>query len=145
MNKTVQPLIDLAESFALFGDWEDRYRYLIDLGKRVPIMDNALKLDANLVPGCTSRVWMVAGWQDKKLQFQADSDAQIIRGLIYILILAYQGKTADEIATLDINKAFEDLGLDRHLSPNRRNGFFAIVERIKGFPELRQKENKEGR
>lgn len=130
---TAQNLHDLAESFALFTDWEDRYRYLIDLGQRVPVMDNALKMDENLVRGCTSRVWLVAGMDGGKFSFQADSDAQIIRGLIYILHLAYQGKTAAEIATLDIDKAFSDLGLDRHLSPNRRNGFFAMVDRIKSF------------
>jgi cysteine desulfuration protein SufE len=130
---TAAPLQDLAESFSLFNDWEDRYRYLIDLGRRVPVMDNALKTDENMVRGCTSRVWLVAGWNGGKLAFQADSDAQIVRGLIHILDLAYQGKTAVEIATLDIDKAFQDLGLDRHLSPNRRNGFFAMVEKIKSL------------
>ncbi len=130
---TSTTLEDLAGSFSLFTDWEDRYRYLIDLGHRVPMMDNVLKTDENLVRGCTSRVWLVAGWDGDKLKFQADSDAQIVRGLIYILDLAYQGKTRQEIATLDIDKAFEDLGLDRHLSPNRRNGFFAMVERVRGL------------
>lgn len=130
---TSQSLQDLAESFSLFTDWEDRYRYLIDLGKRLPEMDNALKTDENMVRGCTSKVWLVAESDGKKLNFKADSDAQIIRGLIYVLDLAYQGKTLQEIATLDIDRAFRDLGLDRHLSPNRRNGFFAMVEKIKGF------------
>ncbi|MBI2234141.1 MAG: SufE family protein [Micavibrio aeruginosavorus] len=130
---TSQSLDDLAESFALFSDWEDRYRYLIDLGKRLPEMDNALKTEENMVRGCTSKVWLVAAWDGEKLKFQADSDAQIIRGLIYVLDLAYQGKTRQEIATLNIDRAFRDLGLDRHLSPNRRNGFFAMVERIRGF------------
>jgi cysteine desulfuration protein SufE len=97
-------LQDLIEGFSLFADWEDRYRYLIDLGRRVPVMDNALKTDENLVRGCTSRVWLVAGWDGDKLTFQADSDAQIVRGLIHILDLAYQGKTPVEIATLDIDK-----------------------------------------
>lgn len=129
-------LTELSESFGLFGDWEDRYRYLIDLGKRIPPMDSALKTDETLVRGCTSKVWMVAGWQDDRLQFQADSDAQIIKGLIYILNLAYQNRSRVEIATLDINKTFEDLGLDRHLSPNRRNGFFAMVERIRAFANV---------
>lgn len=130
---TTQSLQDLADSFALFDDWEDRYRYMIDLGKRVPVMDNGLKTEENKVRGCTSQVWMITGWQDGKLVFEADSDAQIIRGLIYILNVAYQGRTPQEIDTLDINKAFQDLGLDRHLSPNRRNGFFSMVDRIKGL------------
>ncbi|MGZ9097651.1 MAG: SufE family protein [Micavibrio sp.] len=130
---TTQSLQDLTDSFSLFDSWEDRYRYLIDLGKRVPAMDNCLKTEENKVRGCTSLVWLVAEWKDDKLVFDADSDTQIIRGLIYILNLAYQGRTPQEIDTLDINKAFEDLGLDRHLSPNRRNGFFAMVDRIKGL------------
>lgn len=134
---TSQSLQDLAESFALFADWEDRYRYLIDLGKRLPEMDNALKTDENMVRGCTSKVWLVAESDGKKLNFKADSDAQIIRGLIYVLDLAYQGKTLQEIATLDIDRAFRDLGLDRHLSPNRRNGFFAMVEKIKALAQPR--------
>jgi cysteine desulfuration protein SufE len=126
-------LTELAGSFGLFDDWEDRYRYLIDLGKRIPPMEEGLKTDQTLVRGCTSKVWMVMEWQDGHLQFQADSDAQIIKGLIYILNLAYQNKTRAEIEVMDINKTFEDLGLDRHLSPNRRNGFFSMVERIKSF------------
>ena len=130
---TPQSLIDLADNFALFEDWEDRYRYLIDLGKHVPDMENSLKTEENKVRGCTSQVWMVAEWRDGRLHFRADSDAQIIRGLIYILGLAYQGRSPGEIDTLDINKTFQDLGLDRHLSPNRRNGFFAMVERIKAL------------
>ena len=126
-------LTELSESFGLFEDWEERYRYLIDLGKRIAPMDAALKTDETLVRGCTSKVWMVAGWQDDKLHFQADSDAQIIKGLIYILDLAYQNRSRAEIASLDINKVFADLGLETNLSPNRRNGFFAMVERIKAF------------
>ena len=130
---TTETLEELAADFSLFDDWEDRYRYLIDLGKRVPAMDNSLKTEENKVRGCTSQVWMVAGLAGGRLEFQADSDAQIIRGLIHVLTLAYQGKTPVEIDTLDINKVFEELGLDRHLSPNRRNGFFAMVGRIKAF------------
>lgn len=133
MKMSEQNLMDLAGDFALFEDWEDRYRYLIDLGKLVPIMENSLKTEENKVRGCTSQVWMVAEWRDGRLFFEADSDAQIIRGLIYILGLAYRDKTAAEIDLLDIDKAFADLGLDRHLSPNRRNGFFAMVERIRAL------------
>ncbi len=131
MKMGTQNLQELAESFAFFSDWEDRYRYLIDLGKQIEVMDNSMRVPENIVRGCTSQVWLVAGWQGKKFHFEADSDAQIIRGLIYILMLAFQDKTAEEIAGLDINSTFEELGLDRHLSPNRRNGFFAMVEKIK--------------
>lgn len=131
-----QSLHDLIEGFSLFADWEDRYRYLIDLGQRLEPMEEGLKTEENRVRGCTSQVWMLPIWHDGKLYFQADSDAQIIRGLIYILFLAYQGTTREEIDTIDIDKVFHDMGLDRHLSPNRRNGFFAMVERIKAMSRL---------
>lgn len=131
-------LQDLADSFTLFDDWEARYRYLIDLGKRLPPMDQSLKTDERLVKGCTSRVWLEADVrtddQGRRIfHFTADSDAQIVRGLIYILILAYQDKPVDKIPDIDIEAAFEDLGLANHLSPNRRNGFFAMVERIRAL------------
>lgn len=128
-------LHDLAASLSLFDNWEDRYRYIIDLGRRVPPLDESLKTDENLVRGCTSRVWMTQEWRgvgaQKTLHLQAASDAQIVQGLIYILLLAYQDKTVDEIAAVDIDRVFSDLGLDRHLSPNRRNGFFAMVGRVR--------------
>lgn len=124
-------LEDMVDNFSLFTDWEERYRYLIDLGKSLPPMDAALKTDATLVPGCTSRVWMVAqGGEGGRWRFTADSDAHIVRGLIAVLLSAYQDKTAQEIAEVDIEGAFRRIGLDQHLSPNRRNGFFAMVEKI---------------
>lgn len=124
-------LEDLVESFALFDNWEDRYRYIIELGHRLPPMDPALRTDAHLVKGCTSRVWLVAAQRDGKWHFLADSDAQIVRGLIYILMLAYQDQPCESIAAIDIEKDFEALGLSSHLSPSRRNGFFAMIEKIR--------------
>ncbi|MCB1531470.1 MAG: SufE family protein [Alphaproteobacteria bacterium] len=123
----------MVENFALFDDWEQRYRYLIDLGRTLPAMDEALKSDANLVRGCTSRVWMSAQVKDGHFYFIADSDAHIVRGLIALLVSAYQGKALDEISGVDIEAAFSQIGLDQHLSPNRRNGFFSMVEKIKGL------------
>lgn len=128
MNKDLDTLV---EDFALFDDWEERYRYLIDLGRKLPAMDDGLKTDANLVKGCTSRVWMVISIQDNVLRFVADSDAHIVRGLIAILHRAFDGKTQDEVAGTDIKSAFVKMGLDQNLSPNRRNGFFAMLERLK--------------
>lgn len=125
---------ELAENFMLFEDWEERYRYLIDLGRKLPPMDEALKTEANLVRGCTSQVWMVLGLDDKNaVHIIVDSDAHIVRGLIAVLLAAYQDKKPEEIAALDIKSYFEKIGLDQHLSPNRRNGFFAMVERIYSF------------
>ncbi len=129
-------LDELAESFDLFDSWEDRYRYLIDLGQRLQPMDESLKIDDRLVRGCTSLVWLDSEIKEneageKIFHFIADSDAQIVKGLIYILILAYQDQPLEKIADIDIQLSFERLGLAGHLSPSRRNGFFSMVERIK--------------
>ncbi|HEY0901846.1 MAG TPA: SufE family protein [Micavibrio sp.] len=124
-------LEELAESFALFGVWEERYRYLIDLGGRLPPMDAALKVEEHLVRGCTSKVWLVASIQNGVFHFMADSDAQIVRGLVYLLFVAYQDQPVEFVRDYDIESAFERLGLHQHLSPNRRNGFFAMVEKIR--------------
>ena len=123
-------LNELVENFALFDDWEERYRYLIDLGRALPKMDDALKTEENLVRGCTSQVWLDAKIENNTLHFIADSDAHIVRGLIGILVAAYQDKTLEEIKATDIEGAMSQIGLDQNLSPNRRNGFFSMVERI---------------
>ncbi|MEM7618241.1 MAG: SufE family protein [Pseudomonadota bacterium] len=127
-------LEELKDNFALFDDWEDRYQYLLDLAKTLPEMAEGLKIPENEVKGCQSRVWLVVERdEERRYRFIADSDGLITRGTIAILLIAYQGKTAEEIAKVDIEQAFTDLGLDKHLSPNRRNGFFAMVERIKAL------------
>ncbi len=127
-------LQELIENFAFLDDWEERYKYLIDLGRELPEMDLALKTEATLVKGCTSRVWMVCETNDQgAYQFIADSDAHIVKGLIAVLLSAYQGKTTEKIKAVDIEASFAQLGLDQHLSPNRRNGFFAMVERVRAL------------
>lgn len=129
----MENLKDLQENFELFDDWEERYRYLIDLGRKLPKMDDALKNDQTLVRGCTSQVWLVPEIKDGVLYFQADSDAHIVRGLVALLVAAYQGQKLEDIPSIDIEQTFRDIGLEQHLSPNRRNGFFSMVERIKSF------------
>lgn len=124
---------ELAENFALFDNWEERYRYLIDLGRDLPALDAALRTDENLVRGCTSRVWMVPDIRNGVFHFKADSDAHIVRGLIALLIAAYEGKPVSEISKIDIEGLFSKIGLDQNLSPNRRNGFFAMVEKIRAL------------
>ncbi len=136
MENTIAPIEELAENFSLFSDWEERYRYLIDLGRTLPHMEEERKTDENLVRGCTSRVWMIPNIQNGIFHFQADSDAHIVRGLIALLYSAYQGKDLKEIANVNIEKIFKDIGFDQNLSPNRRNGFYAMVERIKSFSTL---------
>jgi cysteine desulfuration protein SufE len=127
-------LEELIDNFALFSDWEERYKYLIDLGKALPPMADSLKNENTLVKGCTSQVWMICETNDVgQYHFTADSDAHIVKGLIAVLLSAYQDKTAEEIGAVNIDQSFRDIGLDQHLSPNRRNGFFAMVERIRSL------------
>lgn len=125
---------ELLENFALFDNWEDRYQYLIELGKSLPPMDPVDKSEDNRVQGCLSQVWMkpLPG-PGGRLDFAADSDALIVRGLIAVLRIIYAGKTSAEVASTDVAGIFAQLGLDRHLSPNRRNGFYAMVERIRAM------------
>lgn len=124
----------LVDNFALFDDWEDRYRYLIDLAAQLPPMDDALKTEGAKVRGCMSQVWMVLGWDaDGKLSMQVDSDAQIVKGLAAVLHIMFHGRSRDEILAMDVEKTFTKLGLDQHLSPNRRNGFFSMVENVRAF------------
>jgi len=126
---------EIVENFEYLEDWEDRYRYIIDLGRGLPLMDESDKNDRTKVQGCMSQVWMVSRVHPEStpptITFLADSDAHIVKGLIAILLAVYSGKTPREIMEFDIEDAFGRLGLDQHLSPNRRNGFYAMVERIR--------------
>ncbi|MCC6620059.1 MAG: SufE family protein [Deltaproteobacteria bacterium] len=129
-------LDDIRESFEILEGWEERYRYLIDLGKRLEPMDPADKNDATKVEGCMSQVWMVGRPEvraDGKvaLHLLADSDASIVRGLIAVLMAGYDRRPVDEILTTDIEGIFDTLGLGQHISMNRRNGFHAMVVRIR--------------
>lgn len=131
-------LDELIDNFSFLDDWEERYKYLIDLGKNLEPMDESLKTEETLVRGCTSRVWFIGEKQagccgQEDYHFTADSDAHIVRGLIAVLLIAYEGKTAEQIRETDIDAAFEEMGLNQHLSPNRRNGFFAMVERVRAL------------
>lgn len=132
---TIEEIVD---NFSLLEDWEDRYRYLIDLGGRLPPMEEAFKTEETRVRGCMSQVWMVLDWEkdsngNHRLTLLADSDAQIVKGLIAVLYAIFQGRTANEISAINIDEIFGKLGLNQHLSPNRRNGFYAMVERIRSF------------
>jgi cysteine desulfuration protein SufE len=131
---TQHTLTDLKENFALFDDWNGRYEYLIDLGRKLAPMDDLLKTEETEVKGCVSKVWLYIQ-QDEvgRFQLQADSDGSITKGLVYIVLAAYQGKTVEEIQAIDIHNLFSEIGLEEHLSPNRRNGFFAMVEKIKSL------------
>lgn len=127
-------LAELREHFELFDDQDERYRYLIDLGKRLTPMPAELKTPVTKVEGCMSQVWLHArtmGAGDSlRLALTADSDAIIVRGLIAILLIAYDGKHPDEIAASDVRNLFDELGFATPLSMNRRNGFYSMVHRI---------------
>jgi len=128
-------LPDLIDNFSLFGDdWEERYAYLISLGTKLPPMDDSLKTDQTEVKGCVSKVWLFSQKSsDGRFHFQADSNGDITKGLVYIVLCAYDGKMAKEIGEVDIEGVFRELGLEQNLTPSRRNGFFAMVEKIRGL------------
>ena len=127
----------IRSDFALLDDWEDRYRYVIELGRALPPLPDALRTDANKVRGCASQVWLASETRAPRpgaapvLTYQGDSDAYIVRGLIAILFALYQDRTADEILGADARALFAELGLEEHLTPQRSNGFFSMVERIR--------------
>ncbi len=125
-------LQDLAAEFDLLGDWEERYRYVIDLGRDLAPLTDAERSDANKVRGCASQVWLVTEPQgDGTLRFRGDSDAHIVRGLIAILLRLYSGHPPAEILAFDIKAAFDTLGLSGALSAQRSNGLAAMATRIR--------------
>ena len=125
-------LDDLTAEFDLLGDWDERYRYVIDLGRTLAPLSDAERTDANKVRGCASQVWLVRDPAEAgRLSFRGDSDAHIVRGLIAILLRLYSGQTADAILTFDAKAGFERLGLSGALSAQRSNGLFSMVERVR--------------
>ncbi len=127
---------DIIENFALLDQWDDRYRYVIELGRDLPPLAKAAHVEANKVRGCASQVWLITHVKPDHaagptLSFEGDSDAHIVRGLIAILFALYSGKPAKEILTIDPDAVFEKLGLRENLTPQRSNGLRAMVERIR--------------
>ena len=126
----------IRSDFAFLDDWEDRYRYVIELGRGLPPLPEAYRTDGYKVRGCASQVWLATETERRAdgtamLRFQGDSDAHIVRGLIAILFAIYSGKTADDVLGADAQAIFTELGLKEHLTPQRSNGFAAMVERIR--------------
>ena len=127
---------DIVENFALLDEWEDRYRYLIELGRTLEPLPEAARTDSHKVQGCASQVWLLTtvkpdGQAGPVLTFVGDSDAHIVRGLIAVLLALYSGRSADEILSTDAIALFDRLGLREHLTPQRSNGLRAMVERIR--------------
>jgi cysteine desulfuration protein SufE len=125
----------LMDAFDLLADWQERYDYISELGTRLPPLPAAEKTEESRVHGCMSNVW-IAGrliGEPAVMEYHADADGPIIRGLVALLVMLFQGKTPEEVSRLDAEGVIEQLGLDENLSPNRHIGMYAMVEKIKGI------------
>jgi cysteine desulfuration protein SufE len=134
MDSAQTTIDELIENFSFLDDWEDRYRYVIELGKTLPVLSSAEHNDINKVRGCASQVWLVsepASDDGRRIVFRGDSDAHIVRGLIAILLALYSGRSAREIAETDPEKVFQRIGLRDHLTSQRSNGLSSMVARIR--------------
>ncbi|WP_299250248.1 SufE family protein [uncultured Lacinutrix sp.] len=131
--QSIQEIQDeIIDEFAMFEDWEERYQYMIDLGKDLPLIDGLFKTEDNIIKGCQSKVWVHAEMDDNKISFTADSDAIITKGIIAILIRAFSNQHPKDI--LDANTDFIDaIGLKEHLSPTRANGLVSMIKQIKMY------------
>ena len=122
----------LVEEFALFFDWEERYQYMIDLGKTLPLIDEQFKTEDNIIKGCQSKVWVHAEFNDNKIEFTADSDAIITKGIIAILIRVFSNQSPKAI--IEANTDFiDEIGLKEHLSPTRANGLVSMIKQLKMY------------
>lgn len=126
---------ELIENFEFLGDWEDRYRYIIELGRKLPEFNAEHRVENYLVRGCQSQVWLICEKQGALLSFNADSDAHIVRGLLGIILMMYSNKSAQDILGVDAKAVFKELGLDQHLSPSRANGLNSMVQRIQAYAQ----------
>ena len=130
MNSIKEKQEEIIEEFSAFDDWMDRYQLLIDLGSEQEPLDEQYKTDSNLIEGCQSRVWLQANFVDGKVEFRAESDALIVKGIVSLLTKVYSGHTPDEI--LDNEPYFvEAIGLREHLSPTRSNGLVAMIKQMR--------------
>ena len=121
---------DIIDEFAIYDDWMDKYEYIIDLGKELPLLAEENKEDGLLIEGCQSRVWLDSKIEDGKMKFFADSDAIITKGIIGLLIRVLDNETPKDVATADLH-FIREIGLQEHLSPTRANGLLSMVQRMK--------------
>ncbi len=124
---------ELLDNFSFLDGWEEKYQYVIDLGHKLEPLDEKYKTDDWKIKGCQSQVWLVPQIQNGIFHFKGDSDAILVRGIISIVLLIYNDKTAEEIKNIDIAKIFVKLGLEENLTPSRRNGMLSMVEKIKQY------------
>ena len=133
----------IRDDFSLLDEWEDRYRYVIELGEALPDFPDAARIDAFKVPGCVSQVWLttdIGAGDDPVIRFRGDSDAHIVRGLVAIVLALFSGRPASEILATEAEPTLRELGLDEHLSPQRANGLRSMVKRIRRDAEEALKE-----
>ena len=123
---------EIVDEFSVFEDWMDKYEYIIELGKSVPVIDECQKTEANLIKGCQSRVWLSSEFRDGRIFFAADSDAIITKGIISLLVRVYNGRRPDEILSSDFSFV-EKIGLKDNLSPTRANGLVSMIRQIQNY------------
>ena len=123
---------EIVDEFAMFDDWDERFQYVIDLGKSLPLIDEKYKTDENTIKGCQSKVWLHADREDRKVVFTADSDAIITKGIIAILIRVFSNQSPQEILNAD-TEFINEIGLKDHLSPTRANGLVSMIKQIKMY------------
>ncbi|MBR2033427.1 MAG: SufE family protein [Alphaproteobacteria bacterium] len=127
---------DLIDNFEFLESWEDKYRYIIELGEKLPPLPEQFHSEEWKVQGCQSQVWLLPQKQNGLLYFTGDSDAMIVKGLIAIVLMIYNNKSPSEIKAVEVEDIFAKLGLSDHLSPSRRNGLLAMTNKIKYYAEV---------
>ena len=132
---------DIVDEFAMFDDWMQRYEYIIELGKSLPLIDEKYKTEENIIKGCQSKVWLQGEQANDKIVFTADSDAILTKGIIAILIRTFSGQSAEDILNADTN-FIEEIGLREHLSPTRANGLVSMIKQIKMYALAFDSKNK---
>lgn len=128
---------EIIDEFSMFDDWMDRYQYLIDLGKSLPIIDAQFKLDENLIKGCQSKVWLYSELENNNIKYTADSDAILTKGIAALLIRVYSGQKPADILSAETN-FIDAIGLKEHLSPTRANGLVSMIKQIKLYAIVQQ-------
>ncbi len=128
---------EIIDEFSMFDDWMDRYQYIIDLGKSLPIIESKFKLDENLIKGCQSKVWLYSELENDMIKYTADSDAILTKGIAALLIRVYSGQKPNDILTAE-TRFIDEIGLKEHLSPTRANGLVSMIKQIKMYAIAQQ-------
>lgn len=128
---------EIIDEFSMFDDWMDRYEYIIDLGKSLPIINDKFKLDENLIKGCQSKVWLYSELENETIKYSADSDAILTKGIAALLLRVYSGQKPADILTTETN-FIDEIGLKEHLSPTRANGLVSMIKQIKLYAIAQQ-------